>query len=188
MHVKTLSNFADMPGPLPPQDSEPDTPPKLPHPKERRIQVRKSGIHGRGVFARRAIPAGERIIEYTGEIIGWAEALRRHPHDPAHPQHTFYFHISGGRVIDAKHGGNSARWINHSCAPNCIARQEGERVFIDALMDIGPGEELFYHYGLTVDERLTPALKAQYPCWCGAPACRGTLLMPKGKAASTPRQ
>ncbi len=147
----------------------------------RRIQVRRSGVHGRGVYATAAIAAGERVVEYRGERIDWAEALARHPHDPSDPHHTFYFHIDGGRVIDAKFGGNSARWINHSCAPNCVARQTGERVFIEALRDIAPGEELFYDYGLVIDERLTPTLKAQYPCWCGQPGCRGTLLAPKRK-------
>lgn len=142
----------------------------------RRIQVRRSGVHGKGVFAMTALHAGERLIEYTGELITWPEALRRHPHDSAQPHHTFYFHIDDKRVIDAKFGGNSSRWINHSCVPNCTASQEGQRMYIDALRDIAPGEELFYDYGLVIDEPLTAALKADYPCWCGHGACRGTLL------------
>jgi uncharacterized protein len=146
-----------------------------------RIQTRRSGVHGKGVFALCDLAEGEVLIEYTGEVISWKEALRRHPHDPADPNHTFYFHIETGEVIDAKHGGNSSRWINHSCAPNCEADEvEGEgRVFIKALRPIKAGEELFYDYGLTIDERYTPKLKAEYPCWCGAPQCRGTLLTPK---------
>ena len=87
----------------------------------RRIQVRRSSVHGRGVFAVAPIEAGELIIEYTGEVIDWPEALRRHPHDPQDPNHTFYFSLESGHVIDAKHGGNSSRWINHACEPNCIA-------------------------------------------------------------------
>ena len=83
----------------------------------RRIQVRKSGVHGKGVFALQPIAAGERIIEYKGEVITWPEALRRHPHDPKDPNHTFYFHVDDKHVIDAKVGGNAARWINHACAP-----------------------------------------------------------------------
>ena len=145
----------------------------------RRIQVRRSGVHGKGVYAVTDIRAGERLIEYTGEVISWEEALARHPHDPADPNHTFYFHISAEQVIDAKVGGNSSRWINHSCNPNCEAKQEGSRVFIDARHDIAAGEELFYNYGLVIDERLTPALKAQYPCWCGHSQCSGTLLATK---------
>ena len=145
----------------------------------RRIQVRRSGVHGKGVFALQPIAAGERIIEYTGERIGWPEALRRHPHDPADPHHTFYFSIEDGRVIDAKHGGNASRWINHSCAPNCEANEHDGRVYIEALRDLLPGEELFYDYGLVIDERYTPKLKKEYECRCGAPGCRRTLLAPK---------
>lgn len=145
----------------------------------RRIQVRRSGVHGKGVFALCDLARGETVIEYTGEVITWDEAQQRHPHDPADPNHTFYFHVSEDRVIDAKYGGNSARWINHSCTPNCIADEEGGRIFIRTLRKIRAGEELNYDYGLMIDERYTPKLKAEYPCWCGAKSCRGTLLAPK---------
>jgi SET domain-containing protein len=145
----------------------------------RRIQVRRSGVHGKGVFALRSIAAGERIIEYKGEVITWPEALRRHPHDPADPNHTFYFHVDDQHVIDANVGGNAARWINHACAPNCQADETEGRVFISALDDISPGEELFYDYGLVIDERHTPALKKQYECRCGSVRCRRTLLAPR---------
>lgn len=145
----------------------------------RRIQVRKSGVHGKGVFTRQPIAEGETIIEYTGEVISWPEALRRHPHDPQDPNHTFYFHIDDGHVIDAKVGGNSSRWINHACDPNCEADEEDGRVFIRALRNLAQDEELFYDYGLTIDERYTPKLKREYACRCGSANCRGTLLAPK---------
>jgi SET domain-containing protein len=145
----------------------------------RRIQVRRSGVHGKGVFALREIPAGSRILEYTGERIGWREALRRHPHDPLDPHHTFYFSLEAGGVIDAKVGGNAARWINHACEPNCEAEEVDGRVWIKALRDLHPGEELFYDYGLVLDERQTPAVKRQYACRCGAPSCRSTMLAPR---------
>ena len=145
----------------------------------RRIQTRRSGVHGKGVFALVDLAPGETLIEYTGEIITWTEALERHPHDPSDPNHTFYFSIDEDHVIDAKVGGNAARWINHSCAPNCEADETGGRVFIRTLRAIEPGEELFYDYGLTIDERYTPALKKQYECRCGARGCRGTMLAPK---------
>jgi len=145
----------------------------------RRIQVRRSGVHGKGVFALQPIARGEPIIEYKGEVIDWPEALRRHPHDPKDPDHTFYFHIDDGNVIDAKHGGNAARWINHACTPNCEADEVDGRVFIKALRAIKPGEELFYDYGLIIDERYTPALKKKFACRCGTRKCRGTLLAPK---------
>jgi len=145
----------------------------------RRIQVRRSGVHGKGVFAVQPIPAGTRIIEYIGEIIDWDEALRRHPHDPSQPEHTFYFHLDGGQVIDANVGGNAARWINHACEPNCKADETDGRVFIEALVDLQPGQELFYDYGLVIDEKLTKKLKKQYACHCGSPDCRKTMLAPK---------
>ena len=145
----------------------------------RRIQVRRSGVHGKGVFALQAMAAGTRIIEYLGEVIDWDEAQRRHPHDPEQPLHTFYFHVDDDRVIDASIGGNAARWINHSCAPNCWADEQGGRIFITARRDIAAGEELNYDYGLTLSERYTKRLKAEYACRCGAASCRGTLLAPK---------
>jgi SET domain-containing protein len=149
------------------------------NPAGRRIQVRRSGVHGKGVFALRPIAAGEPVIEYTGERITWKEALRRHPHDPQDPNHTFYFHIDDGHVIDALYGGNAARWINHACEPNCESDEQDGRVYIRALRDIAPGEELFYDYGLVIDERYTPQLKKQYACRCGSASCRGTMLAPK---------
>jgi SET domain-containing protein len=145
----------------------------------RRIQTRVSGVHGKGVFAVQDLAEGEVLIEYVGEIINWKEALRRHPHDPKDPNHTFYFHIDEDHVIDAKHGGNSSRWINHSCKPNCEADEQDGRVFIKALRNIPAGEELFYDYGLIIDAPYTKKLLAEYPCWCGAKNCRGTLLAPK---------
>lgn len=145
----------------------------------RRIQVRRSGVHGKGVFALRPLAKGETLIEYTGEVIDWPEALRRHPHDPTDPHHTFYFSIDEDHVIDAKVGGNAARWINHACAPNCEADETDGRVFIKTLRAVKAGEELFYDYGLVIDERYTPKLKKQYECRCGHKACRGTMLAPK---------
>jgi SET domain-containing protein len=145
----------------------------------RRIQVRRSGVHGKGVFAVRPIAKDERIIEYTGEVITWKEALRRHPHDPNDPDHTFYFHIDDKHVIDGKANGNAAKWINHACDPNCEADEEEGRIFIRALRDIPAGEELNFDYGLVLDGRHTPKVKQQYACRCGSPKCRGTMLAPK---------
>lgn len=162
-------------------DLDPSAPPvaSAPAAPGRRIQVRRSGVHGKGVFALRPIRKGEIVIEYKGERITWKQALKRHPHDPKDPDHTFYFHIDDRHVIDAKVGGNAARWINHACTPNCEADETDGRVFIKALRKIAPGEELFYDYGLTIDERYTPKLKKQFECRCGTRRCRGTLLAPK---------
>jgi SET domain-containing protein len=150
----------------------------------RRIQVRRSGVHGKGVFALVDIAEGETLIEYVGEIISWEEAQERHPHDPSDPNHTFYFHVNEDKVIDAVNGGNSSRWINHSCDPNCEADEDNDRIFIKALRNIHAGEELNYDYGLIIDEPYTPKLKAEYPCWCGSANCRKTLLAPKRRPAT----
>ncbi len=155
------------------------TNPPAPSATGRRIQVRRSGVHGKGVFALQALKKGDVVIEYKGEMITWDEALRRHPHDPTDPDHTFYFHIDEQHVIDAKHGGNAARWINHACSPNCESDEVGERVFIKAARNIKAGEELFYDYGLMIDERYTPKLKKRFECRCGTQGCRGTMLAPK---------
>ena len=145
----------------------------------RRIQVKRSGVHGKGVFAVQPIAAGETIIEYVGEIISWEEAQRRHPHDLCDPNHTFYFHIDGDHVIDALFEGNASKWINHACDPNCESDERDGRIFIQAVRDIAAGEELNYDYGLVLDERYTAKLKAEYACHCGAPDCRRTMLAPK---------
>jgi hypothetical protein len=144
-----------------------------------RLQVRRSGVHGKGVFALVPIAQGELVIEYTGEVIPWSEAVRRHPHDPSQPDHTFYFHLDDEHVIDGNVNGNAARWINHACEPNIEADDESGRVYLMALRDIMPGEELFFDYGLVIDERYTPALKKRFECRCGTPGCRGTMLAPK---------
>lgn len=157
-------------------------------PAGRRIQVRRSGVHGKGVFALVDIARGTRIIEYTGEVITWPEALRRHPHDPQDPNHTFYFHIDDNHVIDALHGGNASRWINHSCQPNCVADEQDGRIFIKARRAIRAGEELSYDYGLVIDEPLTDALKAEFPCRCGSRRCRGTLLARGLEPEAPPRR
>jgi SET domain-containing protein len=166
------------------QKSTPSTPTAaasktMPREDNRRIQTRRSGIHGKGVFALQDIGEGETIFEYVGQVIDWKEAQARHPHDPKNPNHTFYFHIDENNVIDGRTGGNSSRWINHSCDGNCEADEVDGRIFIKAVRDIAPGEELSYDYGLISEERYTAKVKAEYPCWCGAVTCRGTLLAPK---------
>jgi uncharacterized protein len=145
------------------------------------IEVRQSGVHGRGVYAIRPIKKGEVVIEYKGEMVTWKQAEKRHPHNPDDPDHTFFFHIDDKHVIDAAYGGNAARWINHACKPNCESDidEERYRVFIKALRRIAPGEELFYDYGLVIDEPYTKKLKKQFACRCGAKRCRGTMLAPK---------
>jgi uncharacterized protein len=136
------------------------------------LEVRKSSVHGTGVYAKQTIRKGRRIIEYTGRIVGWHKATEQED-----GPHTFLFGLTNGRdVIDPDVGGNEARWINHSCEPNCEAIEEGSRVFIYALKGLQPGDELFYDYGLEVDQPRTLKLEKEYRCFCGSTRCRGTLL------------
>lgn len=144
--------------------------------------VRNSAIHGRGVFAARTIRKGAEIIEYRGRRISMDEADNLPDSDPDNPFHTFLFELNDGRVIDAGVRGNSARWINHSCQPNCVPYEDDAgRVFIEAKRTIRAGEELAYDYKLNVPGRPSARLFANYACRCGAPRCRGTMLDPRKK-------
>ena len=142
----------------------------------RRIVVRNSSIHGRGVFALANIRTGSLILEYKGTLVSWKEAQRAYARSSADGGHTFFFDLDDGRVIDGARGGNFARWLNHCCAPNCEAEQDGERVFIRAIRTIKSGRELFIDYRLQVDGRCTASVRRTYACRCGSVECRGTIL------------
>lgn len=156
----------------------------------RKIVTRKSAIHGNGIFAAAPIARGERLIEYKG---------RRRTHEEVdagdsgdvESGHTFLFTLNDDWVIDGNLEGNDARWINHSCNPNCEAVLEEDeqdskasRVFIEALRAIRPGQELTYDYGITLAERHTPRLKKIWACRCGSRNCSGTILRPKRQRRS----
>ena len=143
----------------------------------RRISARRSNIHGKGVFATTFIPKGTRIIEYKGRRMTEDAADEKYGDDDS--PHTFLFLLDDQVMIDANYDGNSARWINHSCDPNCEATEENGRMFIDALRDIRPGVELTYDYNLVLEERHTPAQKRLHACGCGTSKCRGTILASK---------
>ena len=159
----------------------------------RKIVARRSAIHGNGVFAVAPIAKGERIVEYKG---------RRRTHDEVDADvsgdpdsgHTFLFTLNDEYVIDANYEGGVARWINHSCSPNCEAVLEEadgddrtkDRVFIEAIRDIRPGQELSYNYGITLEEKHTPELKKIWECRCGSRNCTGTMLQPKTPAKKKP--
>ena len=146
-----------------------------------RFVVRQSGIHGRGVFARLPINEDDTVIEYKGEIISEDEIERRYPEDLEGLNHTFVFGVEHDYNIDGGSLGNAARWINHSCEPNCDTYEENKRIFIRAARRIRAGEELTYDYAIEAGEPLTKALKKRWPCWCGAKKCRGTVLIPSPK-------
>jgi uncharacterized protein len=140
------------------------------------LTVYDSPIHGRGVRALVGIKKGSRVIEYLGERVSHAEADRRYDLKGEDDGHTFLFIASDRTVIDAGVDGNEARYINHSCAPNCETVIERSRVYIEAIRDIKPGDELGYDYQLTWESTDDPTELANYACRCGAKRCRGTML------------
>lgn len=140
------------------------------------VEARNSPIHGKGVYALVPIKKGTRVIEYLGDRISHAEADRRYENKGEDDGHTFLFIASNRTVIDAGVGGNDARFINHHCNPNCETVIENSRVFIDAIRNIKPGEELGYDYQLTWESTDEPEELALYECRCGAKRCRGTML------------
>ena len=153
-----------------------------------RIIVRNSPIHGRGVFANRGIPAGTEIITYKGRLLTHDEADARFGGN-SEEGHTYLFTLNEHYVIDGDDQGNSARWINHSCSPNCRAvtiehdsgEPERDRIVIESLRDIAKGEELSFDYGIVLDVPHTKARKRIWACRCGSPACTGTLLKAKSR-------
>ena len=159
--------------------------PVSPRDKAPYFAIRKSTIQGRGAFATRRIRAGTRIVEYTGELISQDEANRRYEDDAMGRHHTFLFAVDDDRVIDGAVGGNDSRYINHSCAPNAQAVNDGGRIFVEALTTIEPGEELLYDYAYArTPENDNPESEALYACRCGAPTCRGSILEPARKPAA----
>ena len=147
--------------------------------KQLPFEIRRSPIQGLGAFATERIFRGTTLIEYTGERLTPAQSDARYPENADERHHTFLFAIDDDVVIDAAVNGNEARFINHSCDPNCDAVIEEKRIWIEAIRDIEPGEELAYDYAYELTERHTPAAKRRYPCNCGAATCRGTLLIRK---------
>ena len=154
----------------------------------KKIEARRSAIHGNGVFATEAIAQGERVVRYKGMLRTHAEVDRVYAGE-VDSGHTFLFTLNDKYVIDANVDGNDARWINHSCDPNCEAvyeesdtgKKRKDRIYIEALRDIAAGEELTYNYGIVLAEPHTARLKKRWACHCGSPRCTGTMLQPKRK-------
>jgi SET domain-containing protein len=125
----------------------------MPAPSQTYFEIRASPIQGRGAFALRRIRKG-----------------------------TFLFTVNRKVVIDGAVYGNEAKYINHSCDPNCEAVDDGGRIFVEALRTIQPGDELTYDYHLHRPGPFRKKWMKQYACHCGAPNCRGTMLkLPKSK-------
>ena len=151
-------------------------------------EVRHSPIHGHGVFARRLIRKGTRIVEYLGERISHEKANTRYEDKDPNDNHTFLFTVDERTVIDAAVGGNAARFINHGCDPNCESTTERRRVFIDAIRTIQPGEELNYDYSIQRDADDPANVDEIFACRCGAAGCRGSMLesRPEPRRRATP--
>jgi SET domain-containing protein len=146
--------------------------------KAQPFEVRRSRVHGSGGFALRRIKKGTRIAEYLGERISHELADKRYEDTDEGDNHTFLFVVDKRTVIDAGVNGNDARFINHACDPNCESEIEDRRVFIDAIKDIEPGEELNYDYQIGREKGDPPNVDEIYACRCGSPKCRGTMLWP----------
>jgi len=140
------------------------------------ISVTKSSIHSLGVFAKQDIPAGTRVIEYVGERITKAESDRRAelPLERSKKDNScgavYIFELNKRYDIDGDVFYNTARYINHSCDPNCETEISRGHIWIVALRDIKKGEELSYNYGYSYDDH------EDHPCNCGSPRCVGYIL------------
>jgi SET domain-containing protein len=115
------------------------------------IEKRRSMIHGWGVYAGRSIPKNTRIVDYAGEKISNRESLRRERRDINNGRHIWCFKLTNRTVVDAGVGGNVARYINHSCRPNCYIELHDSTIWIRAARTIRKGEELTYDYNTDGD-------------------------------------
>jgi hypothetical protein len=141
------------------------------------IEVRGSPIHGQGVYARRRLSRGTCIGVYEGRRYS-AAALLEVDWSVRHEGMTYLFNLSDGTTIDGADGGNATRFLNHACKPNCVAQERVDEqghltLELITARAVAAGAELFLDYALTIDESETPA---DYPCRCGMPNCRGTLV------------
>ncbi|MGJ3242513.1 MAG: SET domain-containing protein [Opitutales bacterium] len=139
------------------------------------VKSSRSPIHGRGLYARRAIPAGTRIIEYTGEKITKAESVRRAEAWDAKARRrggglVYIFELNKRYDLDGNIAGNIAKYINHSCEPNCESEVIRGRIWIVTIRDIAAGEELYYDYGYDLEHFM------DHPCLCGTDSCVGFIV------------
>ena len=144
-------------------------------PKSPCYEVRRSKIQGRGAFAILPIRKGRKIDEYWGQPITHEEADRRYD-DSKGRHHTFLFVLDDDTVLDARYGGNDARFINHSCDPNCETLIEDGHIWIKAIKAIKPETELAYDYRFEWQDEYEPEDVRYYACRCATKKCRGTIL------------
>jgi SET domain-containing protein len=140
------------------------------------IRVGRSRIQGTGVFAKRKIPQGSRIIEYLGKRIPISKFVVQL--SEGKPINMYAFRVSNGTIIDGGQNGNDARFFNHSCEPNCEAFVFDDRAYLYAMRDIVRGEELTFDYKLQspIERKPTKQDKEMNACYCGSDNCRGTMI------------
>jgi hypothetical protein len=138
-------------------------------------EIRGSIIHGRGIFARRALPKGTKLLEYRGELIDKEESNRRGIELFEESKRTggasvYIFDLNKKYDLDGNKPWNPARLVNHSCDPNCEMVNEDDRLFLYSLRAIAKGEELSFDYGYDIEHFL------DHPCRCGADGCVGYIV------------
>ncbi len=143
--------------------------------KSEYCEERNSDIHGTGVYAAKPIPTGKRVIEYLGEKIGKEESERRANMQMEHAEKTgdaavYIFTLNKKWDIDGNVPWNTARLLNHSCAPNCEAWVEEKQIFLYSLRDVDTGEELTFDYGFDIENY------EDHPCLCGNDNCVGYIV------------
>jgi histone-lysine N-methyltransferase SETD1 len=135
-------------------------------PFDERLEVRKSRIHGYGLFTKEAMVEGQMIVEYQGQMISQAVADARERHyEEMGIGSCYMFRLDANTIIDATWCGNLARFINHSCDPKAFARvvtvdQEDKKIVIFAKRALDPGDEVTYDYKFPIEETIR--------CDCGA--------------------
>ena len=129
------------------------------------IKVRKSKIEGRGVFAQAAISPESHVLTYVGEVISKREATRR-----LKAGNPYIFTLNDSEDLDGDIPANLARYVNHSCEPNCESRHDGDEIRIYAIKDIAPKEELTMNYGYGFEDY------RDHPCRCGSSKCVGFVV------------
>src|SRR5262245_46435280 len=132
-----------------------------------RVRVGPSRIAGQGLFAAQDIKQGTKVIRYIGEKISHEESERR-----LAAGNAYIFGLDERSAIDGSTRKNTARYITHSCDPNCQTEQFGRIIWIVAMRDIQTGEELTYNYGCELNDEPPES------CHCGAQHCCGYILGP----------
>lgn len=151
--------------------------PKVLSKQEQPFEIRRSRIQGRGAFATRDIRKGTRLIEYLGEAISHEEADRRYDDDDQGGRHhTFLFILDDDTVLDARTTRCDAKYLNHSCDPNCETVIEDGHIWIDAIKPIRAEQELVYDYQFEMDDEYDGEDIRYYACRCGTDKCRGTII------------